>query len=373
MNKSQNFRVFFVGGGHAHLYSLKHADELIRQGAHVSLIGPERYHYYSGMGPGMLSRIYEPHQARIDVQKLIQSRGGNFIRGLVKTIDPVKKTLFLESGETYQYDLVSFNIGSYVPSDLIAGSEKEAFTVKPIENLESLREKILTMLQRSIPRVLVVGAGPAGVELSGNIWRLVNENRGKAEIILAGSEDTLLPRFPDKAGLLASKSLLSRGVTVLTQSMITSMERGIARTRNREEIAYDIAVLTIGIQPKNVFAGSGIETAPNGSLLVNSFLQSTSHSEIFAGGDCMTFKERPLDMVGVYAVRQAPVLFNNISASIQGNPLKKFVPQKKYLLIFNLGDSTGILVRSPLILRSRWFFSLKDCIDKRFISQFQTR
>jgi NADH dehydrogenase FAD-containing subunit len=371
MNNSQYFRIFFVGGGHAHLYSLKHADELIQQGAHVSLIGPERYHYYSGMGPGMLSRIYEPHQARVDIQKLTLSRGVNFIRGLVKAIDPAKKTLFLESGETHQYDIVSFNIGSYVPSDLIPGSEKEAFTVKPIENLESLREKILALIQGSIPRLLVVGAGPAGVELSGNIWRLLNENRGEAEIILAGSEDTLLPRFPKKAGLLARKSLMARGVTVLTQCMITSMDRGIARTQNREELAYDTAVLTIGIQPKNVFDGSGIETAPNGSLLVNSFLQSTSHPEIFAGGDCITFKERPLDMVGVYAVRQAPVLFNNICASIQGNPLKKFVPQKKYLLIFNLGDSTGILVRNPIILRSRWFFSLKDRIDRRFISQFQ--
>jgi NADH dehydrogenase FAD-containing subunit len=105
--------------------------------------------------------------------------------------------------------------------------------------------------------------------------------------------------------------------------------------------------------------------------MVNNYLQSTSHVDIFGGGDCVTFRNMRLDMVGVYAVRQAPLLLHNIQARLKGEPLKEFVPQKRYLLIFNLGDGRGIFVRSPLVLKGRWAFRLKDFIDKRFISKFQ--
>jgi NADH dehydrogenase FAD-containing subunit len=105
--------------------------------------------------------------------------------------------------------------------------------------------------------------------------------------------------------------------------------------------------------------------------MVNNYLQSTSHPDIFGGGDCVTFRNMRLDMVGVYAVRQAPLLLHNIQARLKGGPLKEFVPQKRYLLIFNLGDGKGIFVRSPLVLKGKWAFRLKDFIDKRFISRFQ--
>ncbi len=50
-----------------------------------------------------------------------------------------------------------------------------------------------------------------------------------------------------------------------------------------------------------------------------------------------------LDKVGVYAVRQNPILYGNLMAALEGGPMKKFEPQKVYLLIFNLGNGTGIL------------------------------
>jgi NADH dehydrogenase FAD-containing subunit len=143
MKSGSKKQVVFVGGGHAHLLSLKNADQFIRAGAEVTLIGPDRFHYYSGMGPGMLSRIYKPEQVRFDVQCMVESRGGRFVKGKVISLDPANRTLALEGGEEIPYDLVSLNIGSYVPMDLIPGAEGEGIPVKPIENLESARELIL--------------------------------------------------------------------------------------------------------------------------------------------------------------------------------------------------------------------------------------
>ena len=49
-----------AGGGHAHMVALSRIRELISRGHRVTVIGPSPHHYYSGMGPGLLSGRYRP-------------------------------------------------------------------------------------------------------------------------------------------------------------------------------------------------------------------------------------------------------------------------------------------------------------------------
>jgi len=100
-------------------------------------------------------------------------------------------------------------------------------------------------------------------------------------------------------------------------------------------------------------------------------LQCTAYPEIFGGGDCIYFKDRPLDKVGVYAVRQNPVLYQNLMASLEGTVLQPFDPGGDYLLIFNMGDGTGILRKKRLVFGGRPAFLIKDYIDRKFIRKFQ--
>jgi NADH dehydrogenase FAD-containing subunit len=120
-----------------------------------------------------------------------------------------------------------------------------------------------------------------------------------------------------------------------------------------------------------VFGDSGIETGPDGGLLVNRFLQHKQHPEIFGGGDCIYFEDSPLDKVGVYAVRQNPVLLHNLMASLEGGELKAFDPGGAYLLIFNLGDGTGIFHKWFIQFGGGLAFRIKDYIDRKFMRTFQ--
>ncbi len=364
-------RLVLVGGGHVHLLSLKCADQFIRAGAELTLIGPDRFHYYSGMGPGMISRIYGPEQVRFDVRSMVESCGGTFVKAKVFSLDPTNRTLFLQGGGKISYDLASFNIGSYVPMDRIPGAEGEAIPVKPIENLELAREAILKGFGSGIPKVLVIGAGPAGVELAGNIWRLAERQNARAEIFLASSKERVLPAFPEKAGHLALESLSQRGIRVLPNFRVASVEGGHARSKSGQDVPYDVAILTIGIMPQRLFVDSGVETSEDGALLVNDYLQSTSHPDIFGGGDCIALKGKRLDRVGVYAVREAPILFHNLLAALKEQPLRAFKPQTRYLLIFNLGDGSGLFVRGSWIWRGRLAFTFKNYLDTRFMARFQ--
>jgi NADH dehydrogenase FAD-containing subunit len=364
-------RLVLVGGGHVHLLSLKHADQFIRAGAEVTLIGPDRFHYYSGMGPGMISRIYRPEQVRFDVRSMVESRGGTFVKAKVVSLDSANKTLLLQGGREISYDLASFNIGSYVPMHRIPGAEGEAIPVKPIENLELARETILAKSQGGTAKVLIIGAGPAGVELAGNIWRLGQSESARVEIALASSQARVLPGLPEKASRIARQSLSQRGVRILSEFRVSSMAGGLANSQSGQGVPYDVAILTMGIMPQGLFADSGVETSEDGALLVNDYLQSTSHPTIFGGGDCIAVKGKRLDRVGVYAVREAPILFHNLLAAIKGEPLHAFNPQKQYLLIFNLGDGSGLFVWGSWIWKGRLAFTLKNYLDTSFMAKFQ--
>jgi len=104
---------------------------------------------------------------------------------------------------------------------------------------------------------------------------------------------------------------------------------------------------------------------------VNTYLQSPEYPEMFGGGDCIYFQDQPLDKVGVYAVRENPVLSHNLMAALEGDDLAPFDPGGDCLLIFDMGDGKRVLHKKGLVLYGRLPFVLKDHIDRRFIRRFQ--
>jgi NADH dehydrogenase FAD-containing subunit len=318
----------------------------------------------------MLSRMYAPQDIRFNLEKLTADRGGVFIKDRVVGVRAGERTLVLESGRQAQYEVVSFNSGSSIPTDIVTGSMTNVYPVKPIINLFKAQKAILSLIREGAPRIVVTGGGPAGVELSGNIQRLVSDNGGKAEITLV-SGGRLLVSLPEKARSLALASLTRRGVRVLENAYVTSIEDTQVCLKDGARLPYDIVFPALGVRPSQMFKESGLLVGPDGGLLVNEYLQSIEHPEIFGGGDCVSFQSGALDKVGVYAVRQNPILYHNLMAALEGGRMEPFRPQKTYLLIFNLGDGTGIFVRKSWVWNGRLAFLLKDHIDRTFMRRFQ--
>ena len=361
----------FVGGGHAHLTALLNLRDYTKLNRKVSLISPSPYHYYSGMGPGMLSGIYRPEEIRFHIKKLAEDRGAPFIEDKVVRIDPVNRNLFLHSGKKISYDVVSFNTGSEIPVEsLLTTPEENVFPVKPITNLLQARRFILERLRKNALNMVVIGGGPGGVEISSNLWRLVKENGGDARIILIGGK-RLLFESPDKARRLALSSLQKRDIEVIEGNYAKAIESRTIILSDGRSIAFDVALMAVGIRPSPLFRDSGLPTGGDGGLLVNPYLQSVVYPEIFGGGDCISLEGHPLAKVGVYAVKQNPTLYHNLMAALQGDEMKVFKPQGAFLLILNMGDGRGILWKKGWVWDGRLAFVLKDYIDRRFMRKFQ--
>lgn len=359
-----------AGGGHAHLTTLLKLKDYVRKGHRVTLISPSEYHYYSGMGPGMLSGIYRPHELRFHIRKTAEDRGADFICDLVVSIDPYRRILHLKSGMNIPYDIVSFNTGSSINQDFIDIAGKSIYPVKPIENLLAARERILDEFPDMPGNIIIAGGGPAGVEISANVWRLLRDNNLQAEIYLI-SAGTLMVNFPRRVRNLVVNSFRKRKIRILEQNAVKSLTNGNAMLSDGSTMPFAVAFLASGVRPSNIFRKSGLETGKDGGLLVNSSLQSITYPEIFGGGDCISFREKPLPKIGVHAVRQNTILYHNLLAALGGNRLLSYSPQTRYLLIFNMGDGKGIFWRNRLVFYGRLPFLLKNHIDRKFMRQFQ--
>jgi NADH dehydrogenase FAD-containing subunit len=367
-----NKQLVLIGGGHAHMVTLANLATIIEKGHGVTVIGPSEYHYYSGMGPGMLSGTYRPEEIRFATRHVVEKQGGTFLHGKAATIDPAQNVVILENGQTVPYDVLSCNAGSHVPKPAIEGEFADIYTVKPIERLMEAKARLVEHFGRHAPHVVIVGGGPSAAEVAGNVWQLATTTGRHTPRITVCAGSDFMSGFPASVRQKISSILSRRGITIREGAYVKSILHNTITLDNRETLHADFIFLALGVKPSAMFADSGIATGPDGGLRVNRFLQSTHHPDIFGGGDCIYFEAQPLDKVGVYAVRQNPVLLHNLQARLNGTDLTPFDPGGDYLLIFNLGGKVGVLKKRWLEFGGRPAFVIKDHIDRKFMREFQS-
>ncbi len=388
-------RLVLAGAGHAHLGLLRRAHAIVRNGVHLTVIGPGPRHYYSGMGPGMLSRGYTAEAISFPVKHMTEAAGGVFLEDRVIAVDPEARALILASGAHVEYDIASFNVGSRIPHlprqwDNGADQRPDIIPVKPIENLLLLRERVLARLNegKRPVRVVFAGGGAAGFEVAINLAALGRREAGPdpanglAITLVAGSR--LLKAFAPRARRIALARLERLGVAVLEGERAQLVIPEGVMTDAERLVHADVVVECTGTKAPAFFAEAGLPVGPRGGLRVDGSLRCTERPELFGGGDCVDAappadvdKTRaaawPQQRVGAEAVRMADILTPNVMAALEdAAPPRRYIPKSRdFMLLFNLGDGDALFTRNGLAFRHRLWMILKDRIDKRFMRMYQ--
>jgi pyridine nucleotide-disulfide oxidoreductase family protein len=404
-NKRQH--LVLVGGGHAHVQVIKALNHASRpKNMDVTLIDMTKTPTYSGMVPGAVAGLYRPTETQIQLEPLAKWAGIRFVHGKVVDIDVNSKHVKLqipENGDGHgdnasvlPFDAVSIDIGSASRGlNDIPGAKDYVIPTRPIHDLVERIEKETSKLQQQqtkqpqTVRVVVVGAGAAGIELSMSIrgrWApIVGDNNIHVTLLDAGEQ--LFPSESDANRKSVQQRLRERNIEVQHNIKVERVRNDHLVLDSGDTIPFSHCLWAAG-STSHTLASSlqshGLSISEHGWIRVNQYLQSLSHPYVFAAGDCSSIEipDRPKPpKAGVFAVRAGPVLIENLTkyldeADHTGQPpsspsLKPFNPQPDFLKLLVCGDGKGLGFRFGIPLYGKWVLELKDTIDKSFVNLFK--
>lgn len=365
-------RIVLCGAGHAHVHVAANAARLRARGIDVTLVAPGDL-WYSGMAAGVLGCRYPLRATHFDPELLIRGQGGSFVRTKAVGLDRQARIVRLACGGSLPFDVVSFNVGSEVDLGSLGPLSATTRAVKPIQGLLHLRAEIEQPHSASGPptRIVVVGGGPTGIEVAANLAHATTGKRDSVAVTLLARGDGLLPGRGRGAALTAMAALRRRGVDVRTNAEVIRIHPFVAILATGAPIAFDFLVLATGLRPATMMGELGLPVGSDGGLLVDDQLRSLADPRAFGAGDCITMAGRTLPRIGVFGVRQGPVLLNNLEAALTGAKLHPYVPQTHYLSIVNLGAGEGLALWGRFYWRSRLCMRLKDWLDARWVRRYR--
>lgn len=367
--KPSRLHAVLVGAGHAHLHLLHQSARLRRAGVRLTLVAPRTFHY-SGLATGVLSGALAPETAAIDIAALARSAGVVYRPGRVTAIDRAERRLRLESGESLSFDAVSLNVGSEASAPAAIQPEPAVWSVKPLDRLFALREAIEVSVRQGSgpPTVVVAGAGQTGYEVAAAIAGLLRRLGQPSHVFLASRG---APAWgPPEALRRLHRVLTDRGVTILHTSVV---ERGPGHCRlsDGQRLPCDHLVWATGLRPPPLIAALGLPLSADSRLRVTPSLCSVADETLFGVGDCAVLDHAPRPTAGVFGVRAAPVLLNNLAALADGRPVRSFNPQRIWLSIMDLGDDQGLAIRGESWSLGRPALRLKRYLDLGFVRRMR--
>ncbi|CAN5540548.1 FAD-dependent oxidoreductase [soil metagenome] len=371
-------RVLLVGGGHAALPTIKHANQLRDAGAEVTLISESRYLFYSGRTPEYIGGGYEIEDVRIDLQMLCERSGASFVADRVAGLDLAARRVTTAGGSTFGADLMAIDVGGLNPPS--PSPSQDGITTRPLSDLTKLRQIVDDMVagHRKGETISIIGGGAAGTEIALNVTARV---RGTGNhIAVFEPSDRLLPGFPSTLSRHVEHCLRERGAAVYLDTRIEHVEDGMLVAGARS-FRSDHIVRATGSVGQAWLRESGLRTEATGYAVVHETLQTPGHSWLFVAGDSASILSMPrLPKVGVHAVKQGPTLRSNLIQAVRtlasGGGLSSatfetFRPYPVAPLVLSTGESNGILASGRLWLRGKWCLDLKHRVDARWIRRYQ--
>lgn len=375
--------LILAGGGHAHLHILKQLQTERLPDTTITLISPDPYQYYSGMFSGFVEGLYRLDEIRLELPRLARRANVKWLEDSVVRVDPKQQILYTKKGVQLPFDWLSLNVGSRTAHVDVPGVRSLATLIKP----NFLLPQRIQILQ-SAPSVAVIGGGPAGVEMALALQaRRVQQGQNSGVQLLTSGQ--LLSAQTDegqrrrlRSRLAESGIQLTEGATVERLMLQSDDLRLIECADGRSLSAAQVLWLTGPAAPP-FLRESGLLVDRQGFALTRLTLQSWEHDHIFAVGDCRTLAAYPeLDKAGVYAVREARVLWHNLraltanqgkqsSARAAAPKLREYRPQSSYLSILNAGRKTAILFFRGMMFSGRWCWQLKHFLDEQFMKNYR--
>ena len=344
MNIKPNDRIVIIGGGFAGIQLIK---RLRNKPVRITLIDKQNFHSFQPLLYQVASARVEPASISFPFRKLFQGyKNFDYRMAVVERVDTQQKQVVTDTGNI-KYDHLIIATGC--TSNFFGNEQlkKHALPMKAMSEAIEIRNRILLDFEEyatasseereKLMNIIIVGAGPTGVELSGAFAELKNDVlpkdypkvdfSGLDIILLEGSPNTLANMSEDSKKM-SRKYLENLGVRVKTEVILQSYDGHFATLSNGEVIPCKNLIWSAGVTG-NVIAGAAEpENIVRNRYIVDRYNRVKDAPNVYALGD-VAYMETPLypkghPQVANVAINQAKNLAENFMNSLESKVLTEY-------------------------------------------------
>ncbi|ERS58881.1 MULTISPECIES: NAD(P)/FAD-dependent oxidoreductase [Corynebacterium] len=315
--------VVVVGGGFGGLNTVK---KLKNADVEITLIDKKNHHLFQPMLYQVATGMISAGEVAPSTRQLLRNQDNvDFVNGNVTDINLEDQTVTAELDDfsrTYSYDSLVVAAGSsqsYFGNDHFA---EFAPGMKTLDDALELRSRIISAFEKAeltddpaererLLTFIIVGAGPTGVELTGQIAELANRTlsdvystygTSAAKIYLLDGAPQVLPPFGKRLGRRAQRTLEKEGVNVRLNAMVTDVNEDSVTYKNMktdEEVTLEGAtkIWSAGVAAsplgKMVADQAGVEADRAGRVSVNDDMTVGDFNNVYIIGDMMSLNRLP--------------------------------------------------------------------------------
>ena len=327
------------------------------------------------MTPEWLGGVYTRADVTVPLRPICDREGVRFVEARAVALDRAAREVELADGRRVGYDVVAIDVGAVNPGRDDAGA---AVRTKPLWRIEDLG-RFLDEAAGGGGRLAVVGGGAAGVEVALNVT--ARPDLAALEVVVVEPGDRLCPGLPDRFGAWAADTLRQRGATVRLGTRAAGATSDGVRLDGGETLPADAVLWATGSVGPPLLREAGLAVTERGFARVDVGLRSASDGRVFVAGDAAAVAgHEELARIGVHAVRQGPVLRENVRQALRALaagqdpgrvPLRPFRPYPIAPLLVSTGGPTAWWLAGPVALRSPLALRLKHAVDRRWIDRYR--
>lgn len=250
-------------------------------------------------------------------------------------IDPEKKRLELDHGESLSFDKLVLATGSRTLVPKLPGIRKAGvYGLKTLADADRI-------LHVPGTEAVVVGSGPVGLEVA-----VALRKRGWKVTVIELLE-TLLPRlFTPLHARMIQTLLEKQGVRILLGERVQKIvgkDRVEAVVTDRQTLPCQLVLLGMGMRPEVELAKhAGIRLGSTGGIFVDPFMK-TSHEDVYACGDCVETVDRLSGTAGLHML-WGNAKIQGVVAGLNCLGLEKRYPGVLNLTTLKLYDTVAVSV-----------------------------
>ena len=357
----------------------------------IVMVSEDNFLLFTPMLPQVASGMIETRHIVLPIRTVCKKT--KFYEGRIKNIDPHGKLVTLwgtgdKRSISIHYDFLVVALGSETNFFGMADVEKNAYTMKTLNDAVMLRNRVIDMLEqaenetnpilrKSFLNFVVAGGGFAGIETAGELMDLVLDARKyyptihkeDLRVVVIEALPMILPGFNEKLADFAKEKMTDRGIDIRLKTAITSFDGNEVTTKSLDQNPKDptdepivdvvrtkTLIWTAGVTPVNTIKRSMFKT-DKGKVIVNDFLEVVDFPGVFAIGDCALHidpeTQRPLPPTAQIAEAQAKIAAKNLTSLIKNSEKEKFVYHSKGQMAI-IGKRSGIATFLGMNISGFW-------------------